>query len=110
MASKKPFESLATGWQIPRNQTLTLTLSSPLYASLEPTAIATLTPTSGLVQPPIATLDVDGNGQYDALTDGLLMLRYLFGLRGSMLGAGAIGGGAQRTVPQVEAYIQSLMP
>ena len=26
--------------------------------------------------------DVDGNGEVDALTDGLLILRYLFGLRG----------------------------
>jgi hypothetical protein len=55
-------------------------------------------------------LDVDGNGQSDALTDGLMLIRYLFGLRGTSLTAGAIGGGATRTAAQIETYIQSLMP
>ena len=45
----------------------------------------------------------------DALTDGLVIVRYLFGLRGSALVAGAIGVGATRTTPQIEAYIQTLM-
>lgn len=56
------------------------------------------------------SLDVDGNGSTDALTDGLMMLRYLFGLRGTAMSAGAIGAGATRTGPQIEAYIQTLMP
>ena len=43
------------------------------------------------------TLDVDGNGRGDALTDGLLALRYLFGFRGNTLTANAIGGGATRS-------------
>ena len=56
-------------------------------------------------------LDVDANGQADALTDGLLLLRYLFGLRGNALIAAAIGPGAARnTAPLVEAYLQSVMP
>ena len=56
-------------------------------------------------------LDIDGNGQADASTDGLLITRYLFGLRGPALIAGAIGTGATRTTEaQVEAYIQPLMP
>ncbi|MEO8134314.1 MAG: hypothetical protein ABI831_10085, partial [Betaproteobacteria bacterium] len=41
-------------------------------------------------------LDVDGNGQVDALTDGLLIIRYLFGLRGASLISGAVGPGATR--------------
>src|SRR5207237_10479268 len=41
--------------------------------------------------------DVDGNGQVDALTDGLMLLRYMFGVRGQPLIAGAIGAGATRT-------------
>lgn len=41
-------------------------------------------------------LDVDGNGRADPLTDGVLTLRYLFGLRGSALIAGAVGTGATR--------------
>jgi hypothetical protein len=55
-------------------------------------------------------LDVDGVGGADAFTDGLMLIRYLFGLRGSALTAGAVGAGATRTTPQIEAYIQSLMP
>ena len=54
--------------------------------------------------------DVDGNGQVDALTDGLILIRYMFGLRGPSLTAGAIGVGATRTAEQIEAYIQSVMP
>ena len=51
-------------------------------------------------------LDVDGDGRTDALTDGLLILRYLFGLRGPSLTANAIGPGATRNGAQIEAFIQ----
>ena len=34
--------------------------------------------------------DIDGNGSVDALTDGLLLLRYLFGLDGDTLTTGVI--------------------
>lgn len=51
-------------------------------------------------------LDVDGNGQADALTDGLLAIRYLFGLRGTALIADAVGTGATRTTAaSIEAYL-----
>ena len=43
------------------------------------------------------TLDVDGNGTRDALTDGLLLLRALFGLTGTSVTTGAIGASATRT-------------
>jgi hypothetical protein len=57
------------------------------------------------------SLDIDGNGTADALTDGLLIIRYLFGLRGSSLIAGAVDPLATRTTaPAIEAYIQTLMP
>ncbi|MBK7469303.1 MAG: hypothetical protein IPI73_00445 [Betaproteobacteria bacterium] len=56
-------------------------------------------------------LDIDGNGSYDALTDGLMLLRYLFNLRGPGLIANAIGTGATRTTAaQIEQYIQLLIP
>ena len=56
-------------------------------------------------------LDIDGNGQVDALTDGLLLIRYMFGLRGPMLIDGLIGAGATRaTAMQIESYLQSLTP
>ena len=56
-------------------------------------------------------LDVDGNGTADALTDGLLILRYLFGLRGNTLIAGAVDPlGIRKTAPDIEAYLATLMP
>lgn len=54
--------------------------------------------------------DVDADGQVSALTDGLLMLRYVLGLRGSALTTGAIGANARRNGSQIETYIGSLMP
>jgi len=56
-------------------------------------------------------LDVDGDGNADALTDGLLIIRYLFGLRGDALIDKAIAPPATRkTAGEIEAYIQGLMP
>ena len=44
-------------------------------------------------------------------TDGLMLIRYLFGLRGPALIANAIGAGAARTTAAaIEAYIQTIMP
>lgn len=60
------------------------------------------------VPPPVQAgpMDVDQNGRIDALTDGLLMLRYIFGLRGAALIQGAIGTGAARnTAAAIEAYM-----
>ena len=37
-----------------------------------------------------ASGDIDGNGNVDALTDGLLLLRYLFGLSGDTLTVGVL--------------------
>ena len=37
------------------------------------------------------TLDVDGNGAQDALTDGLIVIRALFGLTGTAVTNNAIG-------------------
>jgi hypothetical protein len=43
------------------------------------------------------TLDIDGNGRFDALTDGLLFVRAMFGLTGISVTNGALGAGATRT-------------
>lgn len=59
----------------------------------------------------ITIADIDGNGENDALTDGLLVLRYLFELRNDALTAEAIGVGATRTDPNdIGAYIESYYP
>ncbi|MBK7470581.1 MAG: S8 family serine peptidase [Betaproteobacteria bacterium] len=57
-----------------------------------------------------AALDIDGNGELDALTDGLLVLRYMFGMRDAALVAGAVAPGAPRTTAEIEATLHSLMP
>jgi hypothetical protein len=55
-------------------------------------------------------LDVDDNGDVDALTDGLLVLRYLFGFTGATLIDGAVGLGADRdTAPEIEDYLAGLV-
>ena len=56
-------------------------------------------------------LDIDGDGESKPLTDGLLLIRYLFGFSGDSLISGAIGGGAERdTAEEVEAYIEERVP
>jgi len=56
-------------------------------------------------------LDIDGNGKADALTDGMLLIRYLFGFSGESLIKGAIGSNATRnTAEAVEAYIKESVP
>ena len=44
-----------------------------------------------------ADLDVDGNGTNSALTDGLLIIRYLFGFNGSSLVQNAVAQDGERT-------------
>ena len=51
-------------------------------------------------------LDVDGDGSTQALTDGLLVVRYGFGFRGATLIASAIGPGCTRCdIASIEAYL-----
>jgi len=58
-----------------------------------------------------AQLDIDGDGESKPLTDGLLLIRYLFGFSGSSLVSGAIGSEATRdTAEAVEAYIEERIP
>ena len=56
-------------------------------------------------------LDIDGNGKPEPLTDGLLLIRYLYEFSGESLIKGAIGAGATRnTAEAVEAYIKERVP
>ena len=56
-------------------------------------------------------LDIDGNNKSEALIDGLLLIRYLFGFSGGALIAGAIGAGAARdTAAAVAADIKARIP
>ena len=54
------------------------------------------------------TLDVDGNGVIDALTDGLMLIRAQFGLTGSAVTSGAVAAGAARsTWAQIQPYLNA---
>ena len=58
-----------------------------------------------------AVLDVDASGEVDALTDGLLLLRYLFGLTGDSLINDAVAVNAARmSHTDIEQYIMDHMP
>jgi len=55
--------------------------------------------------------DIDNNGEVDALTDGLLLLRYLFGLTGNSLINGVVASDALRTTDtDIEQYLLNHMP
>ena len=56
-------------------------------------------------------LDIDGDGEAGPLTDGLLLIRYLFGFSGDALISEAVGENAERgTAEQIEAYISARIP
>jgi autotransporter-associated beta strand protein len=57
------------------------------------------------------SLDVDGNGRADALTDGILILRYLFDPAGAWNYSDALGAGATRTTrPAIKAFLDLYQP
>jgi hypothetical protein len=57
----------------------------------------------------LAVLDIDGNGQIAALSDGLLVLRFMFGFTGTTLTSGAIGSGCTRcNAAAIEPYLAGL--
>ena len=55
-------------------------------------------------------IDADGSGQIDALTDGLLILRFLFGLEGDDLTRGVLAPDATRDSDQVYEHLLQLTP
>jgi hypothetical protein len=62
---------------------------------------------NAVCNPPIVTavLDIDGNGTVEPLTDGLLVLRYMLGLRDVALVNGAVGNCPGRTTAGIEMYL-----
>ena len=57
-----------------------------------------------------ALIDVDGNGAYLPLSDGVLLLRFAFGFSGDTLVEGAVGLGCTRCdAPSITAYLQSML-
>lgn len=61
-------------------------------------------------QLPSTCYDIDGNNKNDALTDGLLLIRYLVGFRGNDLINGVLSNDATRTSGDaIAAYIESII-
>jgi hypothetical protein len=55
--------------------------------------------------------DIDDDGKVEALTDALMLLRYLFGLEGEMITNQAVGQNANRSSHEaIQAYIEGYMP
>ncbi len=64
-----------------------------------------------MIESSLGIADIDGDEQVDALTDGLILLRYLFGLRGDALIVGAISVDASRSSSgDITNYLISFMP
>jgi hypothetical protein len=56
-------------------------------------------------------LDVDGNGLADALSDGIIVIRYLFGFTGDALITGVVDpSGTRNTAAAVETFLQDFLP
>lgn len=56
-------------------------------------------------------LDIDGDGNVDAMRDGLLIIRYLMNLRGAALTSGAANPAGARTIAgTIEQYLATLTP
>ncbi|HQD64590.1 MAG TPA: hypothetical protein PLJ16_05135 [Casimicrobium huifangae] len=89
-----------------RNGALTANLAVSGAAVTDPVAIATYLASLDTL------LDIDGNGSIDAATDGLLIVRYMLGLRGNALIADALGPAprARSTAADIEAWLAGLMP
>lgn len=73
--------------------------SRPYSATTHATSGGAIQGDSGTVTVPgplVSCLDPDGNGAYDALTDGLIIVRALFGLTGTAVTNAALGTNATR--------------
>lgn len=59
----------------------------------------------------MSIMDIDNDGSIGALSDGLLLLRYLYGMRGYDLIRDVVSQDATRTsAEEITVYIDSLMP
>ena len=88
------------------NENLNVTVT-PSDGNLETTANVTIQ-VEEAVNDTNFNYDVDGNGQIDALTDGILILRHLFDISGEALTNGALGENAERTTPEeIQNYLDN---
>jgi hypothetical protein len=77
-------------------------------ASPTPTLSSTPTPSATLTATPKPPVDVDGTPGVQPLTDGLMIVRYIFGFRGQALIAGAVPPNCNCSAEQIEAAIAAI--
>jgi hypothetical protein len=92
--------------------TITPTPSATATPSATPTPSRTPTPTITNTPSPLVTDDIDGDGETEPLTDGLLKLRWLFGFRGPTLIAGSVDTTdcTRCTAEAIDLYLTSIAP
>ncbi|MBC6480749.1 MAG: hypothetical protein GDA56_26235 [Hormoscilla sp. GM7CHS1pb] len=78
----------------------------PANSNFVPSSIALTSPAPSPAPSP--ALDIDGNGVIDALTDGLVAIRYLFGFRGETLTEGVVSEGATRDTSEIVTYLDEM--
>ena len=94
---------------ITANKSFAVALSAPAFGALGAIVAHTLTLAEPVAAP--LTLDVDGNGSYDALTDGLLLVRYLGGQTGAALSRPASGLNTARSLStDIALFLADLKP
>ena len=77
------------------------------HSYIVPGSDATLTATLA-TGPFVPSIDIDNDGNFDAATDGVLLLRYLFGMRDATLTNAALGVNAERNAAAISSYIAAL--
>ncbi|MDA8944510.1 hypothetical protein N9I32_04030 [Porticoccaceae bacterium] len=78
---------------------------------MHPDATLTAAEVEARIEKAVSITDIDGSGGFDALTDGLLLLRYLFDFRDSNLVSDVLSQTATRTSGDaIVQYIEQYMP
>jgi hypothetical protein len=95
-------------------RTPTATATATATSTPTRTATPTITPTPTITSTPgggLAEIDVDGDTQVEALTDALLLLRYMFGFRDAVLITNAVDlvNCTRCVADDIEAYIASIL-
>jgi Bacterial Ig-like domain (group 3)/Fibronectin type III domain len=67
-------------------------------------------PSASGLETVFALLNIDGStaSVYDAATDGVMILRYLAGIRGDAISDGVIGATATRNAAQIATYLENI--
>ena len=78
---------------------------------MHPDSTLTATEVETRIQNSLSMMDIDQNGSFDALTDGLILLRYLFDVSGENLVRDVVSPtGARTSSDAITQYIERHMP